>query len=125
MGSDCLRSSVGRSRRAFACRSVARVGDHHLRSGASCYRQPQREEGTMTKPAVPNPCSVCGFPIYGSTVGTGDGSMRNGSSFAHPECYWRDEAEKAHKEIRRLLREMRVISKRLSSTEKTARRKER
>lgn len=45
------------------------------------------------KSSVPNPCSVCGLHIYGSLVGTGDGTMKNGGSFAHPECYWRDIAK--------------------------------
>ena len=36
-----------------------------------------------------NPCSICGEKIVGSYVGTGDGTMRNGGSFAHPECYRR------------------------------------
>lgn len=41
-------------------------------------------------PTVPNPCSVCGFPIFGSTIGTGDGTMKDGGSFAHPECYFEE-----------------------------------
>ena len=47
----------------------------------------------MDTPSVPNPCSVCGAPIFGSFMGTGDGTMKNGGSFAHPECYWRNLAE--------------------------------
>jgi hypothetical protein len=40
---------------------------------------------------VPNSCSICGKPILGgSFVGTGDGSMRNGGSFAHYDCYMKD-----------------------------------
>lgn len=77
------------------------------------------------KPSVPNPCSVCGFPIYGSTIGTGDGSMKNGGSFAHPECYWRGEADKAHKEIRRLLRQMRLLRNTIRPPENNRERKER
>lgn len=46
------------------------------------------------KTSVPNPCSECGLPIFGSTIGTGDGSMKDGGSFAHPECYWRMQANK-------------------------------
>lgn len=42
------------------------------------------------KPSVPNPCSVCGIPIFGSFIGTGDGTMKNGGSFAHSDCYYRD-----------------------------------
>ena len=38
-------------------------------------------------PSVPNPCTICGFMIYGSYIGDGDGSMRDGGRFAHPECY--------------------------------------
>ena len=56
----------------------------------------------LQKPSVPNPCSVCNFPIFGSTIGTGDGTMKDGGSFAHPECYWRDRAEKLEAECRRL-----------------------
>lgn len=52
------------------------------------------------KPTASNPCSVCGWPIFGSMVGTGDGTMKNGGSFAHPECYWRDAAETLHKALR-------------------------
>jgi hypothetical protein len=47
---------------------------------------------TTPKQTVPNPCSVCGGPIFGSVIGTGDGSMRDGGSFAHPECYWKEQA---------------------------------
>lgn len=37
---------------------------------------------------VPNPCSICGNAITaGAFVGTGDGTMRDGGSFAHLECY--------------------------------------
>lgn len=46
---------------------------------------------------TPNPCSVCGGPITGwdgTFIGTGDGSMRDGGSFAHYGCYWRDEASR-------------------------------
>lgn len=45
---------------------------------------------------VPNPCTICGGPITnrdGSFVGTGDGSMRDGGSFAHYACYWRHQSE--------------------------------
>lgn len=58
---------------------------------------PDRATKPKPKPSVPNPCSVCGFPIFGSTVGTGDGSMKDGGSFAHPECYWRDRSERLEK----------------------------
>lgn len=54
------------------------------------------------KPSVPNPCSVCGCPIFGSFIGTGDGTMKDGGSFAHPECYWRDAAETMHKALQAL-----------------------
>ncbi len=54
------------------------------------------------QPSVPNPCSVCNFPIFGSHIGTGDGSMKNGGSFAHPECYWRRRAQLAEAELHRL-----------------------
>ncbi len=37
---------------------------------------------------VQNPCSICNKPIItGTFVGTGDGNMTNGGSFAHIECY--------------------------------------
>jgi hypothetical protein len=45
------------------------------------------------RPSVPNPCSICGVPIVGSFIGTGDGTMKDGGSFAHPECYWQRMAE--------------------------------
>ncbi len=41
------------------------------------------------RPLTENPCSICGLPIMGGAfVGTGDGTMRNGGSFAHIDC-WR------------------------------------
>lgn len=51
-----------------------------------------RDGGAAMKPSVPNPCSICRQPIFGSFIGTGDGSMKDGGSFAHPECYWRKRA---------------------------------
>lgn len=51
------------------------------------------------KPSVPNPCSICGTPIYGSFVGTGDGTMKDGGSFAHPDCYWKEMAQSLAKAL--------------------------
>lgn len=61
----------------------------------------QRELDSFLHPpkAVPNPCSVCDFPIFGSTIGTGDGSMKDGGSFAHPECYWEQRATLAESRL--------------------------
>lgn len=39
------------------------------------------------EPSVSNPCTICGTPIYGSYVGDGDGSMKDGGRFAHPYCF--------------------------------------
>lgn len=45
---------------------------------------------------MPNPCSLCGLPISGgSFVGTGDGTLRDGGSFAHAWCYRAAEQIKA------------------------------
>ena len=58
-------------------------------------------------PYVPNPCSVCDLPIYGSFIGTGDGTMKNGGIFAHPECYWRDRAHRVEADLYPLLKAVR------------------
>lgn len=59
------------------------------------------------KPSVPNPCSVCGGPIFGGSIrGTGDGSMRNGGSFAHEDCYWRREAAGAIERLATMARDL-------------------
>lgn len=50
---------------------------------------------------LPNPCSICGKPIYkhgGAFIGTGDGSMREGGSFAHAGCYHMSEVKEAQVE---------------------------
>lgn len=65
-----------------------------LRASSRSGRPPE-----VPKRSVPNPCSVCGVPIFGSFIGTGDGSMRDGGSFAHPECYWRKRASELEKEL--------------------------
>lgn len=55
--------------------------------------------------SVPNPCSFCQQPITyrdGHFVGTGDGSMTDGGSFAHWGCYQANRANEAEAEIKRL-----------------------
>lgn len=37
-------------------------------------------------------CHFCGYGVTGSMVACGDGSMKDGGRFAHPECYWRNRA---------------------------------
>lgn len=48
---------------------------------------------------VPKPekrlCIHCGLPIEGAMIGAGDGT---GQKFAHPECYYRKDAERLRKE---------------------------
>lgn len=44
------------------------------------------------KPLTQNPCSICHTPILGGAfIGTGDGSMKDGGSFAHAECYRKEQ----------------------------------
>lgn len=68
--------------------------DYHsgVRKPATSPAPPEPREAVRS---VPNPCSICGVPIFGSFIGTGDGTMRAGGSFAHLECYWRRRAEVA------------------------------
>lgn len=60
------------------------------------------QEKARHKLLVPNPCSICGGPIkvlHFGCIGTGDGSMENGGSFAHGECYHRQRADLAEARI--------------------------
>ena len=49
------------------------------------------------KHVVPDTCSICGRSLKGVivTVGTGNGSLKHGGSFAHGLCY--DQAERLFK----------------------------
>jgi hypothetical protein len=59
----------------------------------------ENAELKSTKPTVPNPCVYCKTPIFGSYVGAGDGTMRDGGKFAHPECYYRHHLDLAQREL--------------------------
>jgi len=68
-------------------------------------------------PSVPNPCSICGVPIYGSFIGTGDGSLQAGGSFAHPECYYRARISALEASNRRLALDLNAAEARASGAE--------
>ncbi len=44
-------------------------------------------------------CDICGLPLAGSMIGNGDGT---GQRFAHPECWYRKEADRWQAEAKRL-----------------------
>ena len=51
-----------------------------------------------------NPCSVCGLAILSgdSFIGTGNGKMENGGSFAHDVCYYRQQTADKNARIKEL-----------------------
>lgn len=73
------------------------------------YRSGKRvevAEGAEVVKPLANPCSVCGLPIIGgSFVGTGDGTMKDGGSFAHNDCYHRARADALAAQVETLTRE--------------------
>jgi hypothetical protein len=66
-------------------------------------------------------CSICSFGIDGSMIGTGDGTMKNGGSFAHPDCYWRQRAEELEARNSALIEAVRDLHQRAESVLATLR----
>lgn len=80
--------------------------DRLRRVAAHAIEHARGEHRTRT---VPNPCSVCNGPIFGSCIGTGDGSMLDDGSFAHAECYYRAQRDRLADELNRLRSEVELI----------------
>lgn len=67
----------------------------------------QAVSGAEQKLLVPNPCTVCGGPITsGKFIGAGDGSMEDGGNFAHAECYYRQQAQRAETRLAQALAQL-------------------
>ena len=61
--------------------------------------RPVLADGSPGEVLPPDLCSRCGLPLECVRIGDGDGT---GQRFAHPECYYRAEAERLLKELKEL-----------------------